>query len=77
MIGEIEGHENVASGTMAYEDARKAAYTRIYQTVDPSYNPNDLFLVDFCYWDIPSIDSAMFNRARKLLLEAVPNAYAE
>lgn len=68
---------NVASGTMTYDDARKAAYTRIYQTVDPLYNPNDLFLVDVCYWDIPSIDSAMFNRARKLLLEAVPNAYAE
>ena len=25
---------------------------------------------DFCYWDIPSIDNAYFNRARKLLLEA-------
>ena len=60
---------NVASGTMSYEDARKAAYTRIYQSVDPSYNPDDLFLVDFCYWNIPVVDSAMFNRARKLLLE--------
>lgn len=54
-----------------YESARKAAYTRIYQSVNPSYNPEEYFMVDFCYWDVPAVDSAMFNRARKLLLEAV------
>ena len=53
-----------------YEEARKAAYTRIYQTADPSYNPDEYYLMDFCYWDVPAVDSAMFNRARKLLLDA-------
>lgn len=53
-----------------YEEARKAAYTRIYQTADPSYNPDEYYLMDFCYWDVPAVDSAMFNRARKLLLNA-------
>ena len=53
-----------------YEEARKAAYTRIYQTVDPSYNPDEYYLMDFCYWDVPAVDSALFNRARKLLLDA-------
>lgn len=53
-----------------YEEARKAAYTRIYQTADPSYNPDEYYLMDFCYWDVPAVDSALFNRARKLLLDA-------
>ena len=53
-----------------YEEARKAAYTRIYQTADPSYNPDEYYLMDFCYWDVPVVDSALFNRARKLLLDA-------
>lgn len=53
-----------------YEEARKAAYTRIYQTADPSYDPDEYYLMDFCYWDVPAVDSALFNRARKLLLNA-------
>ena len=53
-----------------YEEARKAAYTRIYQTADPSYNPDEYYLMDFCYWDVPAVDSALFSRARKLLLDA-------
>lgn len=53
-----------------YDQARREAYTRIYQSVNPSYNPDEYFMVDFCYWDMPAVDSAMFNRARKLLLEA-------
>ena len=53
-----------------YEEARKAAYTRIYQTAAPSYNPDEYYLMDFCYWDVPAVDSALFNRARELLLDA-------
>lgn len=59
-----------------YEKARKAAYTRIYQTADPSYDPDEYYLMDFCYWDAPAVDSAVFNRARKLLLDA-KEFYAE
>ena len=60
---------NVENG-MAYEEARKEAYIRIYRAVDPSFNPSEREMTDFCYWDTPAVDSAMFNRARKVLLEA-------
>ena len=63
LIGQVKNGGN-------YEEARKAAYTRIYQTADPSYNPDEYYLMDFCYWDVPAVDSALFNRARKLLLDA-------
>lgn len=60
----------VENGTMTYKDAKKEAYTRVYKSVDPNYDPSDRFLVDFCYWDVISVDGAMFNRARKVLLDA-------
>ena len=55
---------------MDYEEARKEAYTRIYRSVDPNFEPSERETTDFCYWDTPAVDSAMFNRARKVLLEA-------
>ena len=60
----------VENGTKTYIDAKKEAYTLIYKSVDPSFDPKDRFLVDFCYWDVIAVDGAMFNRARKVLLEA-------
>lgn len=60
----------VENGTMTYNDAKKQAYIRIYQSVNPAFNPEDCYMTDFCYWDIPAVDSAYFNRARKLLLNA-------
>lgn len=60
----------VENGTMTYQEARKEAYTLIYKSVDPNFDPQDRFLVDFCYWDVISVDGAMFNRARKVLIEA-------
>ena len=53
-----------------YNEAKKDAYILIYKSVDPSFDIEQLTIKDFCYWDIPAVDSAMFNRARKLLLEA-------
>ena len=60
----------VENGSMSYEKAKEEAYIRIYRTVDSSYDPSEKLFVDFCYWDVPSVDSAYFNRARKLLLNA-------
>lgn len=60
----------VENGSMSYEKAKEEAYTRIYKSVDSSYDPSEKLFVDFCYWDVPSVDSAYFNRARKLLLDA-------
>lgn len=61
---------SVENGTMAYDEAKKQAYIRIYQSVNPAFNPEDCYMTDFCYWDIPAVDSAYFNRTRKLLLNA-------
>ena len=55
---------------MDYEEARKEAYIRIYKSVNPSFDPTENEMTDFCYRDTPAVDSAMFNRARKVLLEA-------
>ena len=61
---------DVESGNKTYKEAKKEAYTRIYQSVDPSYDPTTRLTVDFCYWDVISVDGAMFNRARKVLADA-------
>lgn len=53
-----------------YYTALDEAYTRIYQSVNPSYNPSVDCTGDFCYWDIPAVDNAELTVARKLLLEA-------
>jgi len=55
---------------MDYEEARKEAYIRIYKSVNPSFDPSERKMTDFCYRDTPAVDSVMFNRARKVLLEA-------
>ena len=60
----------VENGSMDYDVARKEAYTRIYQSVNPSYTPNTDMTTDHIYLDIPAVDSAQFTIARKLLLEA-------
>ena len=62
---------SVKNGTMNYNVARKEAYTRIYQSINPSYTPNNDIAADLIYLDIPAVDSAMFTIARKLLLEVV------
>lgn len=51
------------------ENAREAAYTRIYQVVNPAYTPREVGQ-DFCYMDTPAVDMAMFPIARKVLAEA-------
>ena len=51
-------------------DAKKEAYIRILQAKDNNFNPAVDMQGDFCYWDVPSVDSAYFNRARKLLFDA-------
>ena len=59
----------VQNGTKDYNTAIKEAYIRIYQTADSNFNPESCYMTDFCYWDIPPVDSAMFTVARKLLLK--------
>ena len=60
----------VEIGATDYKTAEKQTYTRIYQTAEPSFNPETDCVGDFCYWDIPPIDSALLTQARKLLKNA-------
>ena len=60
---------DVQTGTKDYNTAIKEAYIRIYKTADSSFNPESCYMTDFCYWDIPPVDSAVFTAARKLLLK--------
>lgn len=53
-----------------YKTAEKQAYTRIYQMAEPTFNPDTDCVGDFCYWDMPPIDSALLTQARKLLKNA-------
>ena len=55
---------------MDMNTATKAAYEKIYQSVNPSFNYDEQFSLDTCYRDIPAVDMAMFTVARKLLLAA-------
>lgn len=50
----------------AYDEARII----IYKAADASFNPDTDMVGDFCYWNIPPVDSAEFTVARKLLNEA-------
>ena len=57
-----------------YGKALNEAYTRILKSIDPSYESNTEIGVDRIYLNIPATDVVMFSRARKFLLEAVPQA---
>ena len=50
-----------------YETAKEKAYTRIYQSANPAYNPEVDKLGDFCYWDIPPVDLVLLTQERILL----------
>lgn len=54
-----------------YYTAYEEAQIRIYQSANPQYNPAVDKVGDFCYWNIPPVDSAEFTVTRKLLLEAI------
>lgn len=64
LISEVE------IGTTDYKSAEKQAYIRIYQTAEPTFNPDTDCVGDFCYWDIPAVDGALLTQARKLLKNA-------
>ena len=50
----------------AYDEAR----ILIYKAADASFNPDTDMVGDFCYWNVPPVDSAEFTVARKLLNKA-------
>ena len=54
-----------------YTTTTNVAYIRLYQSVDPNFNPDEQFKLDVCYQDVPPVADAMFTIARKLLTEAI------
>ena len=62
--------EDYKSGKLTYAEAEFNARTKIYQSVNPSFNPDVEYMKDPIYRDIPSVDNSLFILARKLLLNA-------
>lgn len=58
-----------ANGEIDHAKAELNAWVKLYQFVNPTFNPDEEFAKDTCYRDIPPIDNGMFTIARKLLLE--------
>lgn len=61
--------KNYRNDVIDYTQARFNARIKIYQSVNPSFNPDVEYTKDACYRDIPVVDSRLFIIARKLLLE--------
>jgi hypothetical protein len=60
--------EEYKLGRMDYNEAKKRAYEKIYQSVDASFDYDREFAKDTCYRNIPSVDNSRFTIARKLIL---------
>ena len=62
--------EDYKSGKITYAEAEFNARTKIYQSVNPSFNPDVEYMKDPLSRDIPSVDNSLFILARKLILES-------
>ena len=61
--------EDYKSGRITYAEAESNARNKIYQAVNPNFNPDIEYMKDPIYRDIPSVDNSLFRIARKLLVE--------
>ena len=62
--------EDYKSGKITYAEAEFNARTKIYQSVNPSFNPDLEYMKDPMSRDIPSVDNSLFILAKKLILES-------
>ena len=60
--------EEYKLGRIDYNEAKKRAYEKIYQSVDASFDYDTEFAKDTCYRNVPSVDNSLFTIARKLIL---------
>ena len=60
--------EDYKSGKITYAEAEFNARIKIYQSVNPNFNPDVEYMKDPLSRDIPSVDNSLFIHARKLLL---------
>ena len=61
--------EDYKSGKITYAEAEFNARNKIYQSVNPLFNPDIEYMKDPLSRDIPSVDNSLFILARKLILE--------
>lgn len=61
--------ENYKSSKITYAEAEFNARNKIYQSINPDFNPNVEYMKYSMSRDIPSVDNSLFILARKLLLE--------
>ena len=62
--------EDYKSDKITYAEAEFNARNRIYQSVNPDFNPDVEYMKDPLSRDIPSVDNSLFILARKLILES-------
>ena len=62
--------EDYKSGEITYAEAEFNARNKIYQSVNPSFDPDVEYMKDPIYRDIPSVDNSLFILARKLIIES-------
>lgn len=59
------------NGKIDYNKACFTARVKIYQSINPNFNPDVEYAKDSCYRDIPSVDCSLFTIARKLILSSI------
>ena len=62
--------EDYKSGKITYAEAEFNARNKIYQSVNPLFNPDIEYMKDPLSRDIPSVDNSLFILVRNLLLES-------
>ena len=62
--------EDYKSGKITYAEAEFNARNKIYQSVNPSFNPDVEYVKVPLTRDIPSVDNSLFILAKKLILES-------
>ncbi len=62
-----------SNGEIDYTTAEFNARVKIYQSVNPAFNPDEEFAKDTYYRDIPAVDNSLFTIARKLLIKTKDN----
>ena len=60
--------EDYKLGKITYAEAEFNARNMVYQSVNPSFNPDIEYMKDPLSRDIPSVDNSLFILARKLIL---------
>jgi hypothetical protein len=60
--------EDYKSGKITYAEAEFNARNKIYQSVNPSFNPDVEYMKDPLSRNIPSVDNSLFILARKILI---------